>query len=88
MSERRIPREKRKHLKYDSDRSGFTYFKRELIKEDTFPNVGRWVHPEEKDEPAPHGKYIGGEGESNAGESRNRTDKTAYPTAKTEIWSP
>ena len=80
---RRIPRDKRKYLKYDSDRSGFTYFKRELIKDE-----GRWVHPEEFDEPPPHKKYIGGEGEANAGESRSKTDRTAYPTAKTEIWSP
>ena len=82
-SSRRIPRDKRKYLKYDSDRSGFTYFKRELIKDN-----GKWVHPDEFDEPAPHKKYIGGEGESNTGEARSRTDKTSYPTAKTEIWSP
>ena len=85
---RRIPRDKRKYLKYDSDRSGFTYFKRELVKETEGDSQGKWVHPDEKDEPAPHSKFIGGEGESNAGESRSKTDKTSYPTAKTEIWSP
>jgi hypothetical protein len=86
MDSRRIPRDKRKFLKYDSQRSGFTYFKRELVKEDAFPNAGFWVHPDEKDEPAPHKKYIGGEGEVNTGEQRaNRKD---YPTAQTEIWSP
>lgn len=78
---RRVPLEKRKYLKYDSQRSGFTYFKRDLIKDD-----GWWVHPEEKDEPPPHPRYIGGEGDKNKGEIRkNRTD---YPTAQTEIWSP
>lgn len=83
---RRIPLDKRKKLKYDSDRSGFTYFKQELIKEDAFPNAGFLVHPTEKDEPAPHNKYIGGEGEANTGEMR--TNRKDYPTAKTEIWSP
>lgn len=78
---RRIPREKRRYLKYDSDRSGFTYFKRELIKDE-----GRWVHPTEYDEPPPYKKYIGGEGEANTGEMR--TNRKVYPTAQTEIWSP
>lgn len=86
MDSRRIPREKRKFLKYDSDRSGFTYFKKDLIKEDAPPNVGRWVHPDEKDEPSPHKKYIGGEGEMGTGETR--TNRKDYPTAQTEIWSP
>lgn len=86
--ERRIPREKRKYYKFDSQRSGFTHFRRELIKETSFPNAGFWIHPDEKDEPSPHGKFIGGEGESNSGDSRSRTDKTSYPSAKTEIWSP
>jgi len=81
MDSRRIPREKRKYLKYDSDRSGFTHFKRELVKDE-----GKWVHPDEFDEPAPHKKYIGGEGEANTGEMR--TNRKDYPTAKTEIWTP
>lgn len=79
--ERRIPREKRKFLKYDSQRSGFTYFKKELIKDDKW-----WVHPDEMDEPAPYSKYIGGEGERNTGDARS--NRTAYPTEQTEIWSP
>lgn len=79
--DRRIPRDKRKFFKFDSQRSGFTYFKRELIRDD-----GWWVHPSEYDEPAPHKKYIGGEGERNLGDAR--TNRHAYPTAKTEIWSP
>ncbi len=79
--QRRIPLEKRKYFKKDSDRSGFTYFKRELVKDE-----GKWVHPEELDEPAPFKKYIGGEGDSNIGEQR--TARKNYPTATTEIWSP
>lgn len=81
MNIRQIPRDKRKNFKFDSQRSGFTYFKRELIRDD-----GWWVHPEEYDEPAPHKKYIGGEGERNTGETR--ANRYVYPTAKTEIWSP
>jgi hypothetical protein len=77
--ERRISLDKRKFLKKDSDRSGFTYFKRELVKDD-----GKWVHPTEKDEPSPYKKYIGGEGDSNIGEQR--TGRKDYPTAQTEIW--
>lgn len=79
--QRRIPLEKRKYFKKDSDRSGFTYFKRELVKDD-----GKWVHPEEYDEPAPFKKYIGGEGDSNLGEQR--TSRKDYPTAQTEIYNP
>ena len=60
---RRIPREKRKWLKYSSDRSGFDHYKRELVLDD-----GKWVHPDEFDEPDTHSKYIGGEGESNLGQ--------------------
>jgi hypothetical protein len=79
--ERRIPLEKRKYFKKDSDRSGFSYFKRELVQDE-----GKWVHPEEKDEPAPHKKYIGNEGDSNTGEQRiGRKD---YPTTQTEIYNP
>ncbi len=79
--ERRIPLEKRKYYKKDSDRSGFTYFKRELVKDE-----GKWVHPDELDEPAPHKKYIGSEGDSNIGEQR--TGRKNYPAPSTEIWSP
>ena len=79
--ERRIPLEKRKYFKKDSDRSGFTYFKRELVKDD-----GKWVHPDELDEPTPTKRYIGGEGESNLGEQR--VGRKDYPTTKTEIYNP
>ena len=78
---RRIPLEHRRHLKYDSQRSGFTYFKRELIRDD-----GWWVHPSEWDEPAPHNKYIGGEGDADTGEMRN--SRKDYPSTQTEVWSP
>lgn len=81
--ERRIPREKRKYLKYDSDRSGFSYFKRELVKETEGDAKGMWVHPDEKDEPAPYPRYIGGEGDSNMGETRK--DRKSYPTKQSEI---
>lgn len=78
----RIPREKRKYLLKDSDRSGFTYFKNELVRQE-----GKWVHPSEYDEPPPHSKYIGG-ADINRGEARSKADRESYPTAKTEIWSP
>lgn len=81
MDSRRIPLEKRKFLKYDSERSGFTYFKRELVKDER-----RWVHPDELDEPPPYKKYIGNEGDKNRGDTR--AGRKEYPAAKTEIWSP
>ena len=77
----RIPRDQRKFLKKDSDRSGFTYKRRELVKDE-----GWLVHPDEKDESAPYPRYIGGEGEINKGEVR--ANRTSYPTPETEIWSP
>ena len=77
----RIPRDKRKYLLKDSERSGFTYFKRELTKDGIW-----WVHPDEKDEPPPHPKFIGGEGDKNRGESRTYSDRTSYPTLKPGIW--
>lgn len=75
----KIPRDKRKNLLKESDRSGFKYFKRELIKDGKW-----WVHPTEFDEPAPHPKNIGGEGERNA--SGARKDRSAYPTLKSGYW--
>jgi hypothetical protein len=84
--ERRIPLEKRKYFKKDSDRSGFSYFKRELVKETEKDNKGKWVHPTEKDEPPPYNKYIGSEGDSDVGEQR--TGRKDYPTAQTEIYNP
>ena len=72
----RIPRDKRKFLKYDSDRSGFTYFKRELVKDGA-----SWVHPDEKDEPSPSDKSLGGEGDkSTEGIRANRTEIEHNPT--------
>ena len=58
---RRVPRDKRKYLLYDSDRSGFTHFKQELVRDGV-----SWVHPDEKDEPAPSDQPLGGEGDGNA----------------------
>ena len=79
--QRRIPLEKRKYYKKDSDRSGFTYFKRQLVKDE-----GKWVHPDELDEPTPTKRYIGGEGDSNIGEQR--VGRKDYPTTNTEIYNP
>ena len=81
--ERRIPRERRKYLKCDSDRTGFTYFKNELTRDD-----GWLVSSDEVDDPPPTSKYIGSEGDINMGDSRSFTEKKKYPTAKTEIYNP
>jgi len=77
---RRVPRDKRRYLLKDSDRSGFTYFRRELVKDGA-----SLVHPIEKDEPAPHPRFIGGEGEINRGETR--VGRKDYPTQKAEDWA-
>ena len=58
----------------DSDRSGFTYPERELIKD-----KGRWVHPEELDVPPPSKRSLGGEGEIAQGQMRTST-ATTIPT--------
>ena len=76
----RIPRDKRKYLLKESDRSGFKYFKRELVKDGKW-----WVHPEEKDDPPLHPKFIGGEGERNS--SGARENRSAYPTLKSGYWA-
>jgi len=76
---KRIPRDKRKYLLKESDRSGFKFFKRELIKDGKW-----WVHPSEYDEPPQHPRPIGGEGDrSSEGARQNRS---AYPTQQTEDW--
>jgi len=76
---KRIPRDKRKYLLKESDRSGFKYFKQELVRDGKW-----WVHPTEYDEPPPHPKYIGGEGERNS--SGARENRSAYPTLKPGYW--
>ena len=76
-----IPRERRRWWLYLSERSGFKYFRRELVKD-----KGNWVHPTEMDEPPPYNKYIGGEGETNSG--NQRTDRNSFPTTKQEIYNP
>ena len=78
MGHRRIPREKRRYLKQESDRSGFDYFRRELVRDGRF-----WVHPDEKDEPPPTSKPIGGEKDGNADDLG--TNRVSYPTLKSEI---
>ena len=76
-----IPRDKRRFLLRLSDRSGFKYFKRDLVKDKGF-----WVHPSEMDEPPPYPKYIGGEGEN--GSADLNPSRTAYPATKSEIYNP
>jgi len=76
----RIPRDKRKYLLKESDRSGFKYFKNELVRD-----KGKWVHPTEYDDPPPTPKPIGGEGERNS--SGARTGRTDYPTKQAEDWA-
>jgi hypothetical protein len=83
MADRRIPLEKRKYLLKDSDRSGFTHYRRELVKDGAV-----LVHPDEKDDPPPHPHYIGGEGERGTSDSRSKTKRENLPETKTEIWSP
>jgi len=83
MNDRRVPLEKRKFLLKDSDRSGFTYFKRELVKDGA-----NWVHPTEKDDPPPYPHYIGGEGDRGTSDSRARTKREGLPETKTEIYNP
>lgn len=78
-----IPRNKRRYLKKTCDRSGFDYFKNELVWDN-----GWWVYPSEKDDPPPHPRYIGGEGDRNLGESRSVADRTSVPETKTEIYNP
>ena len=83
MSNRRVPLEKRKYLLKDSDRSGFTYFKQELVKDD-----GWWVHPDEKDDPPPTKHYIGGEGEVNRDGVRANRTANPHPGTAAEEWEP
>ena len=72
----RIPLQKRKYLKKDSDRSGFTYFRTELVRDGAF-----LVHPNEKDQPPPSNESLGGEGDGNAtGLRKNRNDVDHNPT--------
>jgi len=80
MAEHRVPREKRRFLLKDSDRSGFTYFKRELVKDG--PN---WVHPGEKDDPPAHPHYIGGESERGTSDARSKVNRESLPQTKSEI---
>lgn len=60
-----MPRRDR-YRKRDSDRSGFTYKERELIKDKGF-----LVGPDEFDRPPPSNKSLGGEGELSVGDMRS-----------------
>ena len=72
---RRVQRDKRRFLLKDSDRSGFKYFRRELIKD------GPWlVHPDEWDAPPPSKEPLGSEGDGAAvGIRANRTQTDMNP---------
>ena len=72
---RRVQRDKRRFLLRDSDQSGFTYFRRELVKD------GPWlVHPSEKDVPPPSKEPLGSEGDGTAvGIRANRTQTDMNP---------
>ena len=65
--------------KRDSDRSGFSFFEREFVKD------GVWkVHPEELDQPPPSKKSLGGEGELSAGPDF-RPDSTFASISETDV---
>lgn len=78
--DRRVPLQKRKYLKKDSDRSGFTYFRKDLVKDGVM-----LVHPDEKDEPAPTPHFIGGEGERGSSDARSKALRESVPATKSEI---
>ena len=59
----------------DSDRSGFKYKQRELVKDGSF-----WVHPDELDEPAPSKISLGGEGDI-SGDTRSNSSFITTGTA-------
>jgi len=48
--------------KRTSDRSGFDYLEREMVKE-----AGEWIGPDERDDPPPSKVSLGGEGDINQG---------------------
>lgn len=55
-----------------SDRSGFDYTKRELVKDGAY-----WVHPDERDEPPPSKLSLGGEGDISRGDYFRSSTSTA-----------
>ncbi len=56
---RRVPRNKRRFLLKNSDRSGFKHFRINLIRQGAF-----LVHPDEWDAPPPSDENLGGEGDA------------------------
>ena len=58
--------------KKTSDRSGFDYLERELIKED-----GVWIGPDERDDPPPSKLSLGGEGDISRGSYFRDSTSTA-----------
>lgn len=82
----RIPREKRKFLLRDSDRSGFKHFRKDLIKQGGLqarsPRYGGaggiLIHPDERDESPPSSESLGGEGDGNAVDLRADRNNTKY----------
>jgi len=72
----RVPLYKRKYLLKESDRSGFKYFRINLIRDGAY-----LVHPDEWDMPPPSDERLGGEGDSNAVDLRpNRTTTDMNPS--------
>lgn len=82
----RIPREKRRFLLKDSDRSGFKHFRTELIRQGGLtarsPRYGGpggiLVHPDEWDEPPPSSESLGGKGDGFAVDLRPNRNTTQH----------
>ncbi len=80
---RRIPRDRRRFLLRDSDRSGFKHFRINLINEsgpirDPKGKGPFLVHPDEWDEPPPSSESLGGEGDANAVDLRQGRDTVEH----------
>ena len=69
-----MARKTSRYKKRDSDRSGFTYKRIELVKDD-----GNLVGPDEYDSPPPSKIPLGGEGEVSQGEVRADYDTSTTP---------
>ena len=66
-----MPRSNR-FRKRTSDQSGFDYLEREMVKE-----KGLWIGPDERDEPPPSTKSLGGEGDISRGDYFRSSTSTA-----------
>lgn len=69
-----MPKKTSRFRKRDSDRSGFTYLRRQLVKDEGF-----LVGPDEFDRPPPSKKPLGGEGDVSAGFIRSNHTSFATP---------